>query len=222
MKPHAAPTSSPDRAAALQQYRRRAGIYDLELMAFEPIRRLAVQRLALRRGDAVLDLGCGTGLSLALLRDAVGARGQVIAIEQCPEMIEQARRRVAEQRWRNVTLLCAPVESVQISGSADAALFHFTHDILCRREAVDQVLDHLGPGARVVATGLKWSRSWVPAANFFVWAAALHSVTSMQGLDRPWRSLERRLGALEVESMWLDSVYVARGLVPAVSGSTGS
>ena len=46
----------PPREAALAQYRRRARTYDLELAAFEPVRRRAVQALALVPGDTVLDV----------------------------------------------------------------------------------------------------------------------------------------------------------------------
>jgi hypothetical protein len=37
------------------------------------------------------------------------------------------RERVARHDWKNVTLVCAPVESAALTGRADAALFHFTH-----------------------------------------------------------------------------------------------
>lgn len=209
------PGPGPDREAALAQYRRRARRYDSELTAFEPIRRLAVSRLALQRGDVVVDAGCGTGLSLALLRAAVGPRGRVIGIEQSPEMITLARRRVADNRWRNVDLVCAPMETARVARRADAALLHFTHDILCRPEAIAQVLRCLRPGARVVAAGLKWSQVWPLPGNLFVLAAALYSVTSLDGLDRPWRLLAPWLEGLSVESLWLDTLFVAHGTLPA-------
>ncbi|MCU0813399.1 MAG: methyltransferase domain-containing protein [Burkholderiaceae bacterium] len=97
----------PDRDAALAQYRRRARVYDLELAAFEAIRRDALRRLAPRRGETVIDVGCGTGLSLPLLREAVGARGRVVGVEQSPEMLALARRRAEAHRWRNVELVGA-------------------------------------------------------------------------------------------------------------------
>jgi len=203
----------PDRAAALAQYRRRAGVYDLELALFEPIRRQAIARLALEPGQIVLDAGCGTGLSLERLRQGVGPRGRVIGIEQSPEMIAKARERVAQRRWRNVTLLCAPVETAEIPGRADAALFHFTHDILQRSEAIAQVMRHLKPGARVVASGLQWARGWSAAANLFVLPAALRSVTSLDGLHQPWRGLEEWAGPLGVQSLLLGAVYIASGRV---------
>jgi len=204
---------APNRGAALAQYRRRANFYDLELALFEPIRRRAVARLALVGGDCVLDVGCGTGLSLALLHQAVGAQGRIVGIEQSPEMIDKARQRVERHGWRNVTLLCSPVETAQIAERADAALFHFTHDILRRREAVANVISHLEPGARVVASGLKWARPALWPVNLAVLPAALHSVTSLEGLNRPWSKLADALERLQVESLLAGAVYIASGVV---------
>jgi len=219
MKRSVQPTKGPDRAAALAQYSRRAGVYDLELALFEPIRQRAIADLALQPGERVLDLGCGTGLSLPALRQGVGSRGRIVGVEQSPEMLARARERVASARWRNVTLLCSPVESAPLEGWADAALFHFTHDILQRPEAVDQVVRHLRPGARIVACGLKWAPGWAVAANLFVLPAALHSVTSLDGLREPWRHLARRIGRLEVEAMLMGAVYIATGRVDQRHGT---
>jgi ubiquinone/menaquinone biosynthesis C-methylase UbiE len=203
----------PDRETALEQYRRRAGVYDLELAFFEPIRRRAIASLGLRPGEVVLDVGCGTGLSLALLRQGVGPRGRVVGIEQSPEMIEQARRRVTRARWSRVTLIRSPVESADIPFRADAALFHFTHDILRRPESIANVLSRLKPGGRVVASGLKWvapGLTW--AVNLLVLPAALRSVTSLDGMDQPWRLLRDQLGQMSVETVLLGGAYIARGV----------
>jgi ubiquinone/menaquinone biosynthesis C-methylase UbiE len=207
--------AAPDRAAALEQYRRRAGVYDLELALFEPIRRRAIERLALRRGETVIDVGCGTGLSLALLREAVGPAGRVIGIEQSGPMIDQARERAGRSGWRNVELLCSPVEEATIDGRADAALFHFTHDILRSRQAVERVVRQVRPGARVVACGLKWARGLTRGVNLLVLPAALHSVTTLEGLDAPWSHLARALRDLEVETRLLGAAYIASGRVAA-------
>jgi ubiquinone/menaquinone biosynthesis C-methylase UbiE len=207
-------TNGPDRAAALEQYRRRASVYDLELAPFEPLRREAIAALALNPGETVIDVGCGTGLSLEALHEAVGQRGEVIGIEQSPEMIALARQRVAEHGWGRVGLLEAPVELAHIGARADAALFHFTHDIQQTPAALGNVLRHLKPGARVVATGLKWvdpGLAW--AGNFFVLAAALRSVSSLAGLQAPWALLQRLYGPLVVEPRLMGAAYLARCVV---------
>ena len=161
----------------------------------------------------MFDVGCGTGLSLSLLRQGVGHKGCIVGIEQSPEMVEQARRRVARARWARVTLLCSPVETADIRARADAALFHFTHDILQRPEAIANVISHLRPGARVVASGLKWAAPWLMRPiNLFVLPAALRSVTSLDGMDRPWRLLQDQLGQMNVESRLRGGAYIASGV----------
>jgi len=140
---------------------------------------------------------------------------RIVGVEQSPEMLARARERVASARWRNVTLLCSPVESAPLEGWADAALFHFTHDILRRPEAVANVVRHLKPGARVVATGLKWARGLARPVNLFVLPAAWHSVTTLEGLGQPWSHLAAQVGRLEVESLLMGAVFIASGRLAA-------
>lgn len=209
MRDEARGPAEPDRGAALRQYRQRAPLYDLELALFEPLRRRAVARLALRPGQTVLDLGCGTGLSLPLLRAGVGASGRVIGVEQSPDMVARARQRVHAAGWRNVQLHEAPVESAPALPRADAVLLHFTHDVLQQPDAVARIGAALKPGARVVACGLKWAprRRW--PLNGLVAIAARHSVTAWSGLDAPWALLARRLGPCELEPALGGAAYLA-------------
>ena len=217
MKPSRLARQAPDRVAALAQYRRRAGFYDLELALLEPLRRRAIALLALRPGEVVLDVGCGTGLSLALLSQAIGANGRIVGIEQSPEMIELARQRVVQRQLPGVTLLNSPVEIAAIPVKADAALFHFTHDILRQAAAIAKVTAHLKPGARVVASGLKWAPSLLWPVNLLVLPAALNSVTSTEGLAAPWDRLSEHLDLLEVESVYFGGAYLARGVLKPAS-----
>lgn len=206
----------------IERYRWRAPVYDLELLPFEPLRRACIDTLALQPGETVLDLGCGTGLSLPLLRQRVGEQGRVVGVEQCPDMIERARTRVARQGWRNVELICAPVAELDWAGPADAALFHFTHDILQDEVALARVCARLAPGARLAAAGLTWAPPWNPLGNAFVLGAALYSVASLQGLDRPWARLQARCSSFTLRRPAPGGFYLANGHLAAVPAPPGT
>ena len=202
----------PDREAALRQYQWRAPAYDFQLMFARPARELAVTRLGLKRGDTVIDVGCGTGLSFPLLEERIGPHGRIIGIEQSPEMIGQARDRTKEHGWHNVTLVLSPAEEADIHVAADAALFCFTHDIMRMPKALDNIFRHLKPGARVVATGLKWAPGWNLPANLMVLYGGLASTTSLEGLRQPWSYLADRVSAFKVEQLFTRTVYLATGI----------
>lgn len=204
---------TPNRAAALAQYRRRARFYDLELALIEPVRRRAVELLGLKGGETVLDVGCGTGLSFELLEQRIGREGRIIGIEQSSDMLKQARARAERSHFENVTLITSPVEDAQIPVLADAALFHFTHDILRTPAAVANVIRNLKPGARVVASGLKWARPLASPANLMVLQAALGSVTSLEGLTAPWSNLARWARIDDIEMRLGRGVFIASATV---------
>lgn len=208
------PGRRPDASRSQAQYRRRADRYDLELLAFEPFRKEAIELLHLQPGAAVLDVGCGTGLSFPALKECIGPKGRIFGVDPSPDMLQRARERVAAHRWGGIELLEATAAAAPLHGRADAALFHFTHDVLRDADALDHVLAHLKPGARVVASGLQWAPPWMPATNLFVFGAALYSVTCLSGLSQPWDLLAQRLLDVEVRTRGFGGVYIASGRFP--------
>jgi len=55
--------------------------------------KVLIEKLALRSGERVLDVGSGTGLLSEYVADCVGATGSVLAIDPLPLRIEIARRK---------------------------------------------------------------------------------------------------------------------------------
>jgi SAM-dependent methyltransferase len=58
-----------------------------------PLGLVAMDRLGMEPGDAVLDVGCGTGQTLLQLAERVGPDGQVIGVDIAPLLLDVARQR---------------------------------------------------------------------------------------------------------------------------------
>jgi SAM-dependent methyltransferase len=82
-------------------------VMSLERAVYRAGREAGIAALGLRRGDRVLDVGCGTGLNLPLLRDAVGPSGVVVGLDASAAMLRQARARIRRHGWTNVTTVLA-------------------------------------------------------------------------------------------------------------------
>ncbi|MBN8284670.1 isocitrate lyase/phosphoenolpyruvate mutase family protein [Zoogloea sp.] len=129
-----------DNELSIARYRGKAASYDASAERTMALRRRTIALLQLVPGQTVLDVGAGTGLSYALLRDGVRETGRVLAFEQSPDMFALAHRRVQREGWRNVWHTNEPAETVRLPHTADAVLFNYTHDICRTPEAVANTL----------------------------------------------------------------------------------
>src|SRR6266545_6255906 len=93
---HAADTAYPPGRKSRPAYREEADLYDWRTAANEAWRRSLADLLPLREGDVVLDVGCGTGLCFPFLETKIGDSGAIIGIDESPEMLRVASRRVRD------------------------------------------------------------------------------------------------------------------------------
>lgn len=180
-------------------------------MPDRPIPDRAVTLLALRPGNVVIDVASGTGLSFGLIMNAIGPTGHLIAIEHSPEMMAIARRRVEEAGWHNVSLIQSAVEDANLPKTADAILFHCTHDVLQSPVALAVLFTAARDGARVAVVGAKFTSWWLAPLNLWVLFRTRRYLSTYRGLGRPWRHLASYVPDLRVSSHLQDTGYVAHG-----------
>jgi demethylmenaquinone methyltransferase/2-methoxy-6-polyprenyl-1,4-benzoquinol methylase len=218
--------AAPDRRLALERYRTHAAHYDASAQRSMPQRRRTIARLALAPGETVLDVACGTGLSLPLLAAAVGPRGCVIGVELSPEMLAIARDRCERAGLANVRLVQAAMEDAGLDRRLDAVLFNYTHDVLRSPAALVRIFAAARPGARVAVAGMKLPPWWLAPLRPLVRARARPYMTTFEGLARPWDRLEPYLASFTWESRALATNYIGWGTVKespaaAVTAPTG-
>ncbi len=211
----------PDSRLALRRYRRLAASYDASARREMPRRLRCIDKLQLRPGDRVLDVGCGTGLSFEPLRERVGDNGCVVGVELSPEMARIAQQRVRQAGWSNVHVIVADLVRVALAppllegAPFDALLFHYTHDILPSESALANVFARARPGARVAVAGLKKTHPLLFPLNWSVLWRGWRYRTTAAGLREPWRHLAHWVPDFRWERRLLDTAYIGWGTVRA-------
>jgi SAM-dependent methyltransferase len=109
-------------------------------------------RAALRSGDRVLDVACGTGLVTFGASEAVGSSGWVLGVDISSLMINAASQRAQQRRLSNVGFQRMDAESLDLPDvSFDVALcalgLMYVPDA---DKAVREMLRVLRPGGRIV------------------------------------------------------------------------
>jgi SAM-dependent methyltransferase len=168
-----------------------AGEYERTAAELEPVAVAVVEQAALRPGEAVIDVACGTG-NAALLAAARGARA--VGIDSASRLVEVARERAQAEGvdvdFREGDLVGLPVDD----GSAEIVLSIF--GVIFASDpaaALGEVRRVLRPGGRALIT------AWVPAGPIHAMLAAMGSI------------IRRATESAEPERFsWSDSDEVAR------------
>ena len=158
----------------------------------------------LQPGDAVLDVGCGTGTLLLAAEERVGPAGALHGVEPSAEMGERARRK-AEERGIDLELVEASADSLpHPPGSFDAVfctlvLHHMLQAV--QEGAINEMRRVLRPGGRVVLVDWQRPKSVVGAiTSGLLLVHLLHNIGPASApLEAP--GLEPRLRDLGFEDL---------------------
>lgn len=195
---------------ARERYSSGARLYDA-LSAEWPVYRIgrttAIELLAPRPGERVLDLGCGTGLNHAPLDAAVGRDGRVLGVDRSPQMLAVARRRAERRGLASVRLLEADATALDpeavrtaLGGPADVVLATYTLSIMSDpAEAWRRALAAARPGARVAIVDMQEPHG--PARLLAPLARAFAGFGGADLTVRPWRMIEQEAAELRGRSL---------------------
>jgi ubiquinone/menaquinone biosynthesis C-methylase UbiE len=105
---------------------------------------------ALSPGEAVLDIGCGTGVDALMAAMLVGPQGRVVGIDVTAEMIATARSNLSLLALRNVSFQVGPAESLpfpdeEFDAVISNGVFNLTLD---KEKALREAYRVLKPGGR--------------------------------------------------------------------------
>jgi SAM-dependent methyltransferase len=128
----------------------------------------------LRKGETVLDLGCGGGLDAFLAAQRVGETGKVIGVDMTPEMIERARRNAARGDYQNVEFHAAEIESLPLEDDST--------DVILSNCVINHSPDK--PGAFKEAFRVLRPGGRMLIADLVIGAAVPEEV--VRGLDAAW------------------------------------
>lgn len=98
-----------------------AEMYQLIDLQLSPLGLRAMEKLELRQGDVVLDIGCGTGQTLLQLAERVGVEGRVFGADIAPLLVQIARQRT--EHLSQVMLMQADAQSLDLASKSVDAVF---------------------------------------------------------------------------------------------------
>ncbi|MFB6154937.1 MAG: class I SAM-dependent methyltransferase [Haloferacaceae archaeon] len=223
--------ASDDVARTQQFYSRWARFYDLlatRAPLVQSLREAVVDALDPAPGDAVVEMGCGTGANFQHLRERVGPGGTVVGVDFSPGMLARARERVAAEGWENVHVVRGDAARPPVE-EADAVLATFVVGMLPDpATAVGDWADLVGRGGRLALLDLARSTGTAgrPLNGLFRLAVLAtsppgtrrrHARSPTAVLDRrtvaAHRRLDARCGDVTFETRALGFVRVSGGRV---------
>jgi arsenite methyltransferase len=127
------------------------------------LRRRALVREALgaRRGERILDIGCGPGFYVAELLEQVGGEGSVVGVDASPQMLAVASRRCegrANVAFREGPATALPVEDASFDAALSVQVLEYVADTAA---ALAELHRAVRPGGRVLIWDVDWATlSW--------------------------------------------------------------
>jgi ubiquinone/menaquinone biosynthesis C-methylase UbiE len=120
--------------------------------------------LKIKAGDAVVDMGAGSGYYTFRLLDFVGSKGKVYAVDIQPEMLAIIRGRMKDKNIKNIELVQGTETDPKLpDGAIDLILMvDVYHEFSYPYEMTEAMVKSLKPGGRLVFVEFRLEDDKVP------------------------------------------------------------
>lgn len=139
------------------------------------------EKMQIRAGDTLLDVGCGAGADTIPLKDLVGTSGRVVGVDYDSEMLSRAHAKVDPGSREHLFHFCSDAINLPLaSNSFDSCRSERLFQHLKQPElAIEEMLRVTKPGGRVV----------VLDTDHGTWS-----------VDTPFKDIERRITRFKAEN----------------------
>lgn len=201
-------------------YRKRAATYDLEVRLFHLLgfrekrcRSAAVEALALKPGNTVIDIGCGTGRNFSYIREKTGNNARLTGVDLTKEMLEKAKKRVLRHGWFNVDLAHEDVSKFNFPKGVDGIISSFMFSTMSEHgNLIERAVQAIRTGGRFVILDVKEPTQW-PAwcfklsLNFIKPYGTIYEHLSL----KPWETMEKYCKQVTIREFYAGAIYMAAG-----------
>ena len=201
-------------------YQSGAKHYDFTTILFRLIglrmkayRLIAIRKLSLKRGNCVIELGCGTGLNFPFLMERIGHEGRLIGVDLTQGMLDCARIRVERSGWKNVELIQSDIAAYDfpegINGVLATGVFGYIPEYDRLIKAASQAL---APGGHLAILDGKQPENLPPWLFKIVLKLGRPFGFILEYFNvRPWESVERYFKETSFETRYGGMIYILSG-----------
>jgi len=206
-------------------YRKRAPGYDFRSYFYyligyrlQAYRKKAVKELQLKAGDTVVEIGCGTGLNLSILQNAVGSQGKIVGVDATDAMLNRAKNKVKKNDWQNVELVLDDAVEYQFPKAVNGIISTFALALMPNPERIIiNGINALAQGGRWVVMDLRIPSNWISnLVPLFLPILKPFGVTKELIDQRPWEiiwnTFQRNLHNVSLKEIYSFGItYIASG-----------
>ena len=177
-------------------------------------RKKAINKLNLKEGDTVLELGCGTGVNFEYIMKKIGPKGKIIGVDISLSMLEVAKKRKEKKKWNNIELIQQDITKLKLNQKVDAIFTMFVMSLVKGyKDAVRIASTYLKKGGSFVMLDGKEPKGY--GKMFF--PIAKYVGRKFSNVDRDfkkelWIVLMKSLNNVDMTEHALGMVFIAKAI----------